>query len=252
MDHSWARLTPSLGARADMNERAESQLDHLYGLPLDEFTTARNEAVKQARAEDPQAGDILAKARKPTVAAWAVNQLARREPEQIRTLLRTADRLRAADSAQALRRTAHDQREVLDGLIRSLRSHFDDLGARTVDQVRETLQAATIDDEARGLLERGRFTKEQQAVGFVALAEQEGSAGRAATASHEARHSRRRQAAEQKLAAAHDRTSKARSELERAVAEAREAKKAVEAAQAALARAERQEAQARSQLDKAD
>ena len=186
-----------------MNESAESLLDRLYRLPLDEFTAARNDAVKQARAENPQAADILAKARKPTVAAWAVNQLARS-------------------------------------------------GERAVDQVRETLQAATIGDEARGLLERGRFTKEQQAVGFVALAQQAGSAGRAASASQEAGHSRRRQAAEAKLAAAHERTSKARSELERAVAEAREAKKAVEAAQAALARAKRQETQARSQLDKAD
>jgi hypothetical protein len=233
-----------------VNNRAESELDRLYGLPLDDFTSARNEAVKQARAQDPRAADILANARKPTRAAWVVNQLARRESKQVQALLRTGDRLRATSSPQALRKATRDQREALDRLMRSVRSHFGQLSETAIDQVRETLQAATIDDEARGLLERGQFTKAQQAVGFIPLAEQEVRAKGAPSQPDDSSRNRKRRAAERRLAAAHERTRKARAELDRAVAGAQEAKKAVEAAHAGLARAEREETEARSHLDR--
>src|SRR5688572_14620649 len=104
-----------------MNRKAESELDRLYGLPLEEFTQARNDAAKQARAEDRRAAEAIAKARKPTQAAWAVNQLARNQPKQVQALLSTADRLRAAENPQALRKAMGDQREALDTLIRTAR-----------------------------------------------------------------------------------------------------------------------------------
>jgi hypothetical protein len=105
-----------------MDRKAESELDRLYGLPLGEFTQARNDAAKQARAEDRRAAETIAKARKPTQAAWAVNQLARNQPKQVQALLRTSDTLRAAESPQALRNAMRDQREALDKLMRAARS----------------------------------------------------------------------------------------------------------------------------------
>src|SRR5215471_16752733 len=51
----------------------------LYGLPLDEFTTARNAAAKELRDRGLAAeADTVKALAKPTVAAWAVNQLTRR------------------------------------------------------------------------------------------------------------------------------------------------------------------------------
>ena len=234
-----------------MNRKAESELDRLYGLPLEEFTQARNDAAKQARAEDRRAAEVIAKAPKPTQAAWAVNQLARNQPKQVQTLLGTADRLRSAESPQALRKAMRDQREALDTLIRTAREQHG-LNQALLDRMRGTLQAATVDDEARGLLELGRFTKEQQAVGFGPLpAPERHRASSSRGAERKRRDRRAAERAERELASSSERTRSAKAELEEAVAAAQDAKAAVEAAQTRLVRAEREEAQARSKVDKA-
>lgn len=234
-----------------MSRGAESQLDRLYGLALDEFTRARNEAARQTRAQDPEAAEIIARARKPTQAAWAVNQLARREPKQVQALLRTADRLRSADGEQALRKAMREQREAVEGLVRTARERLD-LPQAAVERVRDTLAAATIEAEARGLLERGRFTKERQAVGFGPAPTQGAASRQASSRSRNAGGARQRRSAERRLDSARERLTRARAELEDAVAAAQGARAAVEAAQSAFARAEREEAQARSQVDKLD
>jgi hypothetical protein len=149
-----------------VNPGAESRLQRLYGLPLEEFTQARDEAARQIRAEDREAAEILAAARKPTRAAWVVNQLARIEPAGIRALLDSADRLREARAPETVREAMREQRDALEGLVRTVRERLD-LSEAGVERVRETLQAATIDPEARELLERGRFTRERQAAAFV-------------------------------------------------------------------------------------
>jgi hypothetical protein len=231
-----------------MNRKAESELDRLYGLPVEEFTQARNDAAKQARAEDRQAAEVIAKARRPTQAAWAVNQLARNEPKQVQALLRTADRLRAAESPRTLRKAMRDQREALDTLIRTAREQHG-LGQPLLDRMRDTLHAATVDNEARGLLELGRFTKEQQAVGFGPLPAPQRH--RASSPRGAERRRRDRRTAKRELASSSERARSAKAELEEAVAAAQDAKAAVEAAQTRLARAERDEAQARLKVDKA-
>jgi hypothetical protein len=50
----------------------DPSVDRLYELPLDEFVAARDALAKERK--DP----AVKKLRKPTVPAWAVNQLARR------------------------------------------------------------------------------------------------------------------------------------------------------------------------------
>ena len=60
------------------------EIDRLYELPLEEFTAARNALAKET-------GDAaLKQLKKPTVPAWAVNQLARRREVDMRRLLRAA------------------------------------------------------------------------------------------------------------------------------------------------------------------
>jgi hypothetical protein len=68
-------------------------LDRLYQLPLAEFTAARNELAKTSA----DAADVRALA-KPSVPAWAVNQLYWRERRLYDALVRASDRLRAAHS----------------------------------------------------------------------------------------------------------------------------------------------------------
>ena len=57
------------------------EIDQLFALPLDEFTAARNELARRLKQDgDAEAAEGVRGLAKPTVAAWAVNQLARREP----------------------------------------------------------------------------------------------------------------------------------------------------------------------------
>lgn len=66
--------------------------DRLFQLPLGEFTAARNELAKTAGSE---AASIRA-LQKPSVPAWAVNQLHWRERRVYDALVRASERLRAA------------------------------------------------------------------------------------------------------------------------------------------------------------
>jgi len=83
--------------KAERPNKAEPQAERpdkarLFQLPLAEFTAARNEL---ARTAGPEAATIRA-LQKPSVPAWAVNQLYWRERKRFDTLVRASERLRAA------------------------------------------------------------------------------------------------------------------------------------------------------------
>src|SRR4051794_16329142 len=82
----------------------------LYGLPLDEFTGARDAEAKRLRAEGDADGAKAAKAlRKPSRAAWAINRAVRAEPGAMWDLIDAGERLtRAQNSALAGKRGGGD------------------------------------------------------------------------------------------------------------------------------------------------
>ncbi|MBD0349286.1 MAG: hypothetical protein ICV59_09045 [Thermoleophilia bacterium] len=157
-------------------QEVEKEIDRLYGLPLDEFVSARNEAArrlkKSGHADEASRVQAL---RKPTVAVWLVNQLARQEKGGVRQLLGAAKSMREAHGKQsgALQAAVIQEREAVAELVAAAR----DLAARNETQVSEavlervatTLHAAAALDEARPLLERGLLTEEMETVGFGAL-----------------------------------------------------------------------------------
>jgi hypothetical protein len=154
----------------------EEELDRLYGLPLDEFTPARNELAKRLKGEgDGDAASAVKSLKKPTVSAGLVNQLARREPELVQRLLAAGEELRKAQErvlggggAEELRRASDAEREAVRGLVHAARG----LGAgqAVLDRVEQSLRAAASDEDARALLERGRFTSDFERSGFPAIA----------------------------------------------------------------------------------
>ena len=89
------------GARPAAEEVTVDELtaiaDALYAGPADEFTDARNRAAKDVG--DKELSAQIKKLKKPSVAAWAVNLLVRRESEQIDSVLGLAGQLRAAAEA---------------------------------------------------------------------------------------------------------------------------------------------------------
>ena len=74
---------------------ADAEAERLYGLPLDEFTTARDERARELRrdGQKEKAAEVAA-LRKPVVAAWVVNMLARDERADVRELVRAAEAIR--------------------------------------------------------------------------------------------------------------------------------------------------------------
>jgi len=140
--------------------------DSLYGLPPEQFTAARTQYEKEAKA----AGDRDAAARihamaKPSVPAWLANQLAREHRDELQPLLelgaglRNATRNLAGDQLRTLSRQQHQLVYALVEQARKLaraadRSVSDD-AARGLE---ETLHAALADEQAASLLLAGRLT----------------------------------------------------------------------------------------------
>jgi hypothetical protein len=146
----------------------------LYGLPLDQFTPARSELAKRLRAEgDRKEAARVAKLRKPTTAAWAVNQLVRTQPKRIERLLGAGDavaRAQAGRQARKLREAVAEQRaqlaELMDRAEGLLDSDGRALSANVLGRVSETLRAGALDPDSRTQLEAGCLTRELQFTGL--------------------------------------------------------------------------------------
>ena len=235
----------------DERAGAESEIDRLYGLPLDEFVAARDDAAKRLRAGGERAAAAeVAAARKPTVAAWAVNQLTRGQAAKVRALLGAGERLRAAADRGALEEAHRDERAAVERLVQCARELLEGPAPGTLDRVRDTLHAASADDEARDLLRSGRLTKERRAIGFGPGAPVPGSGPRPRRSRARAKSAeppaarRRRQEAAKRLRAAEREVERTRRRVEEARAD-------LDAAEAALARAEAAHAKARRAVDRA-
>ncbi len=151
----------------------------LYGLPLEQFVSARGALAKTLRGEGSreQAAHV-AGLRKPSVAAWAVNQLVRTQTHAVAALFDAGDQLRQAESellagrgdAPTLRAAAEHEREAVDRLADAARgllsSQGHELTQTTLDRVSETLHSAALDDDARAQVQDGCLVRELRHVGF--------------------------------------------------------------------------------------
>jgi DNA repair exonuclease SbcCD ATPase subunit len=161
---------------------ADAEIDALYKLPLADFVPERNALSKRLKdaGEAERAAEVKGLA-KPSLAAWAINQLARRETAKVSALLKAGERLRQeqakvlrGDSPDALQSaTAHlrDATQELLAAARQLLSEGGDSASDAMlDRIAGTLRAGAVDDTGRDLLERGRLTRELEHTGFDVLA----------------------------------------------------------------------------------
>ena len=213
----------------------------LYGLPLDRFTPERNALARELRqrGERDRAAEV-AKLRKPSVAAWAVNQLVRTQQRDVEALFAAGDALQAAQAdvvagrgdARSLWSAAETERAALAGLTKKagglLSPEGHELAPAKLEQVSDTLHAAAIDADAREQLRDGCLVRELQHVGLGAL----GAAGGGDAPAPPARTARAKPPADDRAA---DRKAAERSAARQVEAAARRehelAARAVEAAQ---------------------
>lgn len=126
--------------------------DELYGLPLPDFTPARDARAKELKGT-PLAAQVKA-LKKPSTAAWVVNLLVRRETEQVEQVLAVGAALReaqAAMSGDSLRELTRQRRQLTAAVTTQARRVAKEEGTRVTDavadQVEATLTAAMVDEQ---------------------------------------------------------------------------------------------------------
>lgn len=87
----------------------EEAVQALYRAPVEEFVAERKRLALELKATDPGAAKLFTKLPRPSVSAWATNQLWWRERDAFHDLFETSDRLRAGDleATSAQRKATH-------------------------------------------------------------------------------------------------------------------------------------------------
>ncbi len=136
--------------------------DELYGLGLPEFTPARDARAKELKAEDKDLSALVKSLRKPSLAAWVVNVLVRREAEQVEQVLTMGAALRAAQAnldGDELRALTRQRRQLTAAVTSQARGLAHELGVKVTgsvsDQVEATLTAAMVDAECARAVRSG-------------------------------------------------------------------------------------------------
>jgi hypothetical protein len=152
--------------------------DALYGAPFEDFIAERGALAKRLRAAgDRGAAKRVTALRKPSVAAWTLNQLVRSRARDIAAFAQAADGLRDAQAAllegrgspAGLREARAAERAAVDRLLEVARGLFPggrEPGATTLERVAATLHAAAADEAVRDAVLSGRLLAEREPSGF--------------------------------------------------------------------------------------
>jgi hypothetical protein len=148
----------------------DEALDELYAASPEEFVLVRSRLERELRAAGAaDAAAEVRRRRRPNLAAWAVNRLARAQPDDVAALVAATRRLADAqqgvlrgDAADRLRLDARDRQALLGRLagdaVAGLRGHAPKPDAYR-DPILGTLDAAAADPDAAADLVAGRLTR---------------------------------------------------------------------------------------------
>jgi hypothetical protein len=146
-------------------------VDQLFSVPQEEFIAARDELAKRLKAEgrDEEAAEVKAH-RRPTVAAWAANQVARQRPGEVAELLAAGAELHKAQrkalsgvKGGGFREAMERRRNAVVALAKAAEEVLREAGkgsAGTVDALQPTFEAASVDQQAGEALKAGRLERE--------------------------------------------------------------------------------------------
>ncbi len=224
---------------APEEKAVEQAADELYGLAPGEFTSARDARAKELRgAGDREAANAVKALRKPTVAAWALNQLSRRKGKDLDRLLAAGEKLRGAQEEllaggdrSAFQKAAARERELVAELTATAIELAGEGGTGLEEKVAATLHAAALDEDAADELRAGRLLREREAIGGFGAAPSGGESRPASRAKKPAPAARKRDAKSEQ-ATADD--ARARERLAAARTDERHARRELEAAEKAL------------------
>lgn len=158
------------------SSEVEDRLDELYRTPPDAFVARRTELARELTAAGDKAGAKEIKAAKrPTLAAWALNQLHLTVPEVVDEAVEVADLGRqmltgaAPGDARALARRRREVVGDLAAAAKAVLQEHGDTSAAIERQVTETLDAALVSPDVAEQLVAGRLLTATTATGFEGL-----------------------------------------------------------------------------------
>jgi hypothetical protein len=241
--------------RAD-SQPHEAEVDRLYGLPLGEFTAARNTLARELkRGGDSAAATRVKELAKPSRPAGAINRAARQNRREVKRLLEAGDKLNQAQkrlldggSRRGVDQAVERERAAVEQLMAAVESELGHDGGASeamLGRARDTLHAVATNPELRAELEAGRISADHTNVGLGGLTLGGGRPSKKAARSAGKGDARRRlKRVERELESA----ERALQHAERARVEAKEG---LDAAEAAVARSEKQVAEAAAARDEA-
>jgi hypothetical protein len=247
---------------------AEEAIDRLYAVPLEEFVAERTRLARELRAGgDRAAAEQVAKLAKPSAAAWALNHVAREQPDTVEewigatVVLRDASTRAAEVGGGALRAAMAAHRAATAGLIDVVRDRAQPSGRALseamLDRVRTLLQSATADAQLAERLRSGRLTQERAPTDLAPAPEKqdEHAAAKPLRRAPEPEPDDAARAArrdlERRAAAARETVERLRSETARCEAEAESADERVAQTREALRRVEAEAGAAHAALEEA-
>lgn len=149
--------------------RLETEVDQLYQLPLEEFTSARNTLARTAGAD----GAEIRKLAKPPIAAWAVNQLYWKQRDIYDTLIEASTAVRKMHKTilggghADVRESTRDHEVALEAAVKAAMGILEHAGHPATDTTRQavvtTLRALPT------AVTPGRLTETLQPGGFEML-----------------------------------------------------------------------------------
>ncbi|MFE5655819.1 hypothetical protein ACFQ9H_06525 [Streptomyces sp. NPDC056517] len=157
----------------------EEVAEELYGLRPAEFVAARDTYVARARAaKDARAAKAVAGLRRPSLAAWAANRLARQRQQEAQQFLALGETLREAHrtlDAEQLRAASGQRQQLIAALARTAAALAGEAGLAVSDtvlhEIEQTLHGVLADRDVAEQWSRGRLVKAPEAVvGFPAVA----------------------------------------------------------------------------------
>lgn len=214
-------------------------VDDLYGLPLSEFTAARNALAKDLGDKE------IAKLKKPSTAAWALNQAARKHKGDVARFLHAAANVRTSADRAALAELRHTE-----GDVRRAAQAILGTGGQLAE-INALLATAASDEGVGEVLRSGRLTgdEEANADGFVGMVPSKSPSKPPKDEVKEARDRKAREDAVRKWEAAMEAAKEAEEDAARLE---REAEDAADKAARLRARAETARAKAEKARQKAD
>ncbi|HSS67355.1 MAG TPA: hypothetical protein VLK34_02305 [Nocardioidaceae bacterium] len=146
----------------------------VYGVKPAEFVSVRGDLAKQARsAGDKDLAGQIQSLRKPTLAAWLVNALAREGSDALAELLDLGREMReemGAVDADGLRELTRRRHQLVSALVDQARELGAASGLRVADEaarsVRATLEATLSDGDSSAEVAEGCLSEPLEPTGF--------------------------------------------------------------------------------------